>query len=63
MDFRVKLVRPPELVALLRAKENNEPVDKKTYEDCLRSSVAEVVRRQAEVGIDIVSDGEFGKSN
>jgi 5-methyltetrahydropteroyltriglutamate--homocysteine methyltransferase len=56
------LVRPPELVAILRAKENNEPVDEKTYEDCLRNSVAEVVRQQAEVGIDIVSDGEFGKS-
>jgi 5-methyltetrahydropteroyltriglutamate--homocysteine methyltransferase len=56
------LIRPPELVAILRAKENNEPVDQKSYEECLRNSVAEVVRRQAEVGIDIVSDGEFGKS-
>lgn len=56
------LVRPPELVAILRAKENNEPIDEKTYEDCLRNSVAEVVRQQAEIGIDIVSDGEFGKS-
>ena len=27
-----------------------------------RDSVAEVVRKQAEVGIDVVSDGEFGKS-
>jgi 5-methyltetrahydropteroyltriglutamate--homocysteine methyltransferase len=56
------LVRPPELIAILRAKENNEPVDEKSYEDCLRNAVAEVVRRQAEIGLDIVSDGEFGKS-
>jgi 5-methyltetrahydropteroyltriglutamate--homocysteine methyltransferase len=56
------LIRPPELVAILRAKGNNEPVDEKIYEACLRSSVAEVVRQQTAVGIDIVSDGEFGKS-
>src|SRR6202035_408481 len=29
---------------------------------CLTSSVAEVVRHQAEAGIDVVSDGEFGKA-
>ena len=32
------------------------------YEQCLKDSVAEVVRRQAQAGIDIVNDGEFGKS-
>jgi len=32
------------------------------YEKCLRRSVAEVVKGQADIGIDIVSDGEFGKS-
>ncbi len=29
---------------------------------CLKESVADVVHQQAEVGIDVVSDGEFGKS-
>ena len=29
---------------------------------CLRRSVADVVRRQAAAGVDVVSDGEFGKS-
>jgi 5-methyltetrahydropteroyltriglutamate--homocysteine methyltransferase len=33
------------------------------YEEYLRDSVAEVVRMQAKVGIDIVNDGEFGKSS
>ena len=28
----------------------------------LKSAVAEVVRRQAECGIDVVNDGEFGKA-
>src|SRR5688572_32837262 len=29
---------------------------------CLRAAVADVVAEQAEVGIDVVSDGEFGKT-
>jgi 5-methyltetrahydropteroyltriglutamate--homocysteine methyltransferase len=56
------LVRPPDLVELLRAKEDGEPMDAEDFEDCLRRAVADVVRQQAEVGIDIVSDGEFGKN-
>jgi 5-methyltetrahydropteroyltriglutamate--homocysteine methyltransferase len=56
------LVRPPELVSFLKAQQNGEPYDSGAYEECLRRSVAEVVKEQAEVGIDIVSDGEFGKS-
>ena len=56
------LVRPDELVGLLQMKEDGESVDDAVYADCLRRSVADVVRRQAEIGIDIVSDGEFGKS-
>jgi 5-methyltetrahydropteroyltriglutamate--homocysteine methyltransferase len=37
--------------------------DKKLYEEVLRQSVAEVVKMQAQAGIDIVNDGEFGKSS
>jgi len=36
---------------------------KQRYEESLRESVAEVVKMQAKVGIDIVNDGEFGKSS
>src|SRR6516165_7203393 len=56
------LVRPPELVDFLKKQQNHEPYDSAAYEDCLRRSVAEVVKGQADVGIDIVSDGEFGKT-
>jgi 5-methyltetrahydropteroyltriglutamate--homocysteine methyltransferase len=56
------LIRPPDLVALLCAKDDREPVDTAEFAACLRRSVADVVREQAETGIDIVSDGEFGKS-
>jgi 5-methyltetrahydropteroyltriglutamate--homocysteine methyltransferase len=55
------LARPPKLVAFWRAIEDGKPYDEAAFETCLVESVAEVVRQQAEVGIDIVSDGEFSK--
>ena len=56
------LIRPDDLLAFLHKQQNGEPYDKAAYEECLKRSVEDVVRKQAEVGIDIVSDGEFGKS-
>jgi 5-methyltetrahydropteroyltriglutamate--homocysteine methyltransferase len=56
------LIRPPELLEFFRAKQSGQPYDKAAYEKCLKDSVAAVVKTQADVGIDIVSDGEFGKS-
>ena len=55
------LVRPPRLLDAVRAQQNRTP-DQQAYDSCLKDSVAEVVRQQAQVGVDIVSDGEFGKS-
>jgi 5-methyltetrahydropteroyltriglutamate--homocysteine methyltransferase len=56
------LIRPPALQDLLRAKQSGEPVDEHTFGVVLARSVAETVRQQAEAGIDVVSDGEFGKT-
>ena len=56
------LIRPPALQEFLRAKQAGKPYDESAYQACLTSSVAEVVRQQAEVGIDVPSDGEYGKS-
>ena len=56
------LIRPPALQDFLRLKQAGKPYDRAAYDTCLEQSVAEVVRQQAEVGIDVVSDGEFGKS-
>jgi 5-methyltetrahydropteroyltriglutamate--homocysteine methyltransferase len=56
------LARPPELQAFIRALENGEAYDEPAFEACLRQSVAEVVRQQKDVGVDFVSDGEFGKT-
>src|SRR5262245_57254072 len=55
------LIRPAPLLPFIRAKQNGEPYDQKAYADCLSSSVREIVKRQAEAGIDVPSDGEFGK--
>jgi 5-methyltetrahydropteroyltriglutamate--homocysteine methyltransferase len=56
------LIRPAPLQEFLRAKQASKPYDEAAYNACLKSSVADIVRSQAEVGIDVVSDGEFGKS-
>ena len=56
------LIRPPELLAFLRAKREGQPYNEAAYQKCLVESVATVVREQADIGVDVVSDGEFGKS-
>jgi 5-methyltetrahydropteroyltriglutamate--homocysteine methyltransferase len=56
------LIRPPDLQDFLRLKQGGKPYDDEAYQACLTRSVAEVVKRQAEAGIDVMSDGEFGKS-
>ncbi len=56
------LIRPPQLQEFLRAKQTGKPYDAVAYGKCLKDSVAEIVRKQAQVGVDVVSDGEFGKS-
>jgi 5-methyltetrahydropteroyltriglutamate--homocysteine methyltransferase len=55
------LIRPPNLIAFWRSIEDGMPYDEAAFEVCLSECVAEVVRQQAEVGIDVVSDGEFSK--
>ncbi len=56
------LIRPKPLQEFLRARQSGKPYDKAAYATCLKSSVAEVVAQQAKAGVDIVSDGEFGKA-
>ncbi|HWO73402.1 MAG TPA: cobalamin-independent methionine synthase II family protein [Dehalococcoidia bacterium] len=55
------LERPDDLMAMLTAKDAGEPYDEAALRARVRSAVAEVVRQQAEAGIDIVNDGEFSK--
>jgi 5-methyltetrahydropteroyltriglutamate--homocysteine methyltransferase len=53
------LPRPTELDDALERREQQEA----QYAATLKRSVAEVVRQQAEAGVDVVNDGEFGKSS
>src|SRR5512135_1437882 len=54
------LPRPPDLLELLqkRAEDTNAGHQ---FQERLPGAVAEIVRQQADAGIDIVSDGELGK--
>ncbi|HTX14392.1 MAG TPA: cobalamin-independent methionine synthase II family protein [Candidatus Baltobacteraceae bacterium] len=56
------LIRPKELRDLAAAAQKSPP-EKQRYEDLLRKSVEDVVKMQAKVGIDVVDDGEYGKSS
>lgn len=54
--------RPPRLMEILEKKYTGNPYDGAAYAARLSARVADVVKRQAELGIDVPSDGEFGKS-
>jgi 5-methyltetrahydropteroyltriglutamate--homocysteine methyltransferase len=56
------LIRPQALQDILRAKQGGQSYDHAAYEKCLKQSIADVVSRQAAIGVDVVSDGEFGKA-
>ena len=55
------LPRPPKILEALRAQADGLSFDRPGYEATLREQVFDIVRRQAEAGIDVVSDGECSK--
>jgi 5-methyltetrahydropteroyltriglutamate--homocysteine methyltransferase len=57
------LPRPPDLRDLVLAKANGAPYDPAALAARLKSAVADVVRQQAECGLDCVNDGELSKTN
>ena len=56
------LPRPDDLIEANRAREAGDAVDSKSFAAILQRSVAEAVRRQRDIGLDVPGDGEFGKS-
>jgi 5-methyltetrahydropteroyltriglutamate--homocysteine methyltransferase len=56
------LPRPDGLIEANRAREAGEPIDEAQFQEQLRTVVAEVARRQRDIGIDVPGDGEYGKS-
>jgi 5-methyltetrahydropteroyltriglutamate--homocysteine methyltransferase len=55
------LPRSDAVTQVLFARENSEPHDERAAAATISAAVREVVRRQVEVGVDIVSDGEMNK--
>jgi 5-methyltetrahydropteroyltriglutamate--homocysteine methyltransferase len=55
------LPRPADLLQMMRAKARAEPVDEAALAARVRSAVAEIVRKQVDLGIDVIDDGELGK--
>ena len=55
------LPRPADLIDMVLRKDAKQPVDEAVLARRVRSAVAEVVRRQAEVGITVLNDGEQAK--
>ena len=55
------LPRPEDLIRTMFAKEEGVPVDAAALAARIRTSVAEVVGKQVEAGVDVVDDGEMSK--
>jgi 5-methyltetrahydropteroyltriglutamate--homocysteine methyltransferase len=53
------IIRPESLLALV----NQKTTDAQSYAAALHDAVGDVVRKQVAAGIDIVNDGEYGKSS
>ena len=57
------LPRPEALLEKNRPKLMGEAYDAAAYAATLSAAVAEVCGKQAQIGIDVVNDGEFGKAS
>ncbi len=55
------LPRPHAVLDLLKARLTGKPYDKKALDAAIAEAVVESVKKQAECGIDIVTDGEMSK--
>ena len=55
------LVRPQDMLDMLRARSHGQPYDQAVWDARLRQAVTEVVHQQADAGIDVINDGELSK--
>jgi 5-methyltetrahydropteroyltriglutamate--homocysteine methyltransferase len=61
--FVGSLIRPQKIQEYTQKILAGEDYDHADYEATLKSEVAKVVKEEAATGLDVVSDGEFGKSS
>lgn len=55
------LPRPADLLVMVQAMAEGRPYDRDAYTRRVTSAVGEIVRRQVELGVDVIDDGEMGK--
>ena len=55
------LPRPKIVSDLLFSRENNEKYDQQQFDDIIKKSVEEIVKKQSDIGVSIISDGEMSK--
>lgn len=55
------LPRTQDVVDMIFARENEQPFDQSEFDTVMSTACAETVKRQTDVGIDLVSDGETSK--
>src|SRR5262249_56310365 len=55
------LPRPADLLELIQAKATGRSYDQEAFAARVRRAVGDIVAKQAELGVDVVDDGEMGK--
>jgi 5-methyltetrahydropteroyltriglutamate--homocysteine methyltransferase len=56
------LPRSRELQEILRLREEHRPFDEDAFAASVRTAVADVVQQQSSIGLDVINDGEQGRS-
>jgi 5-methyltetrahydropteroyltriglutamate--homocysteine methyltransferase len=57
------LPRPPNVVALMLAEQEHRGSQAAAFDAAVRDAIAAVVRRQVETGLDVINDGEQGRTD
>jgi 5-methyltetrahydropteroyltriglutamate--homocysteine methyltransferase len=57
-----RLDGPPEYSEMAAALMSGKPVDMETFRPKVKRAIVDVLRKQSEAGVDVVSDGELGKT-
>jgi 5-methyltetrahydropteroyltriglutamate--homocysteine methyltransferase len=57
------LPRPPDLADMMLQYDAGKPVDMDALRGRVASATVEVVKRQSDIGIDVLNDGEYGKAS
>ncbi len=55
------LPRPPDLLKLIKAKVAAQPYDERELDAAIKNAIDQCVGRQADIGLDVISDGEMSK--